>query len=97
MLRLAGGGGHVLRWRLETYGLYMPSYPHQRPWWAINARVALILARRLARYGAWLDEMEGVRRAGPSGAWQGRLPPAAAERWQAWLAAQNESEETSGE
>jgi hypothetical protein len=92
MIVLSGAGGRVLRWRLETYGLYMPSYPHQRPWWAINPRVAATLARRLGRYGRWLDEMDAVRRAGPAGSWQCRLSPSQASRWHAWLASHNGEE-----
>jgi hypothetical protein len=88
MALLSSAGRHVLRWRLETYGLYMPSYPYQRPWWAINPRVAVILARRLARYARWLTEMEAARRGRPA-AWHSQLATDADARWRAWLASQN--------
>ena len=89
---LGRGGGQALRWRLETYGLYMPSYPHQRPWWAINHRVALVLARRVGRYQAWLEEMDALRGGGPAREWAERLEPGDQERWRCWLSAQNAPE-----
>ena len=92
-LLLIRSGGRVMRWRLETFGLYMPSYPHQRPWWAINVRVAAILARRIGRYRAWLDEMTVLRGSGAAGAWQHNLDPTQATAWRAWLTAQNAGEQ----
>ena len=70
-LKLLRGG--VLRWRLETYGLYMPSLPHARPWWRVNARSLHILLCRRGAYGAWLRDIETLRQEGASGWWQARL------------------------
>jgi hypothetical protein len=65
--------GKVLRWRLETYGLYMPSYPNQRPWWRVNSRALSLLLRHRGAYGDWLQEMRALRRAGASGWWRAQL------------------------
>ncbi|HWE64635.1 MAG TPA: hypothetical protein VHB98_23205 [Chloroflexota bacterium] len=65
--------GRILRWRLETYGLYMPSYPQQRPWWRINGRVLILLLRHGRAYAGWLEEMRAARQAGASGWWALRL------------------------
>ncbi len=65
--------GRVLRWRLETYGVYMPSLPNARPWWRPNFHALSALLRRRRVYGEWLREMDAVRRDGPSGWWRERL------------------------
>jgi hypothetical protein len=73
--------GGALRWRLETFGLYMPSHPNARPWWRINARALSILARRSPSYARWLEEMAAVRAGGASGWWAKRL----GDRYDAWV------------
>jgi hypothetical protein len=65
--------GGVLRWRLETYGLYMPSLPNARPWWRINARAFTQLVRHGGNYAAWLVEIEALGKGGPRGWWQAHL------------------------
>src|SRR5260370_23325501 len=65
--------GGALRWRLETYGLYMPSLPHARPWWRVNARSLHMLLCRRRAYGVWLGEMKTLRLEGASGWGQARL------------------------
>ncbi|MBI4507578.1 MAG: hypothetical protein HY691_18755, partial [Chloroflexi bacterium] len=40
----------LLRFRLETFGLYYPSLPHERPWRRVAPAVALLVARRLPGY-----------------------------------------------
>ena len=62
--------GRLLRWRLETFGIYAPSLPQARPWWRLNGRMALLLLRRSDRYARWLEEMRALRRDGPEGWWQ---------------------------
>jgi hypothetical protein len=68
--RLARGG--VLRWRLETFGLYMPSYPNRRPWWRVNGRAVRLLLAHGGAYAGWLAEMEALRRGGAAGWWRAR-------------------------
>ena len=63
----------VLRWRLETFGLYMPSLPEQRPWWRVNGRMALALLRQRGRYAHWLSDMRLLSREGPAGWWKASL------------------------
>ena len=75
---------HALRWRLETFGLYMPSLPETRPWWRVNARALRALLRQFPGYIRWLAEMERLRRDGPGGAWRARTGTDARD-WQAWL------------
>src|ERR1019366_2327525 len=65
--------GGVLRWRLETFGLYMPSFPEQRPWWRVNGRMALALLRQRHRYAGWLSEMRVLSREGSTGWWRSSL------------------------
>jgi len=65
--------GGLLRWRLETYGLYMPSLPNRRPWWRLNRRALVELLRHRTAYAGWLAEMDAARRDGPGGWWQHRL------------------------
>jgi hypothetical protein len=63
----------VLRWRLETFGLYMPSLPHSRPWWRVNGRMLRMLVQHRRRYAAWLIEMRALRRDGTAGWWKSVL------------------------
>lgn len=65
--------GGVLRWRLETFGLYMPSLPNRRPWWRPNGRAALALLRHRHAYRDWLLEMRRLRAGGPAAWWEARL------------------------
>lgn len=65
--------GRLLRWRLETYGLYMPSLPNRRPWWRVNRRALVALLRHRRAYAGWLAEMDAARHDGPGGWWQHRL------------------------
>jgi hypothetical protein len=81
----------LLRWRLETYGLYMPSLPHSRPWWRVNGRALARLIRHHRAYGGWLREMSAVRVSGGPGWWRSRLAGKAA-AWEAYLRAVNGSE-----
>jgi hypothetical protein len=74
--------GGALRWRLETYGIYMPSLPHARSWWRVNRRALLLLARRTPSYSRWLDEMAVLRTAGSSGWWESLLGA----QHQGWIA-----------
>jgi len=74
----------ALRWRLETFGLYMPSLPEARPWWRINVGAALALLRQLPGYSRWLAEMRALRQAGAGGWWHARARTGA-EDWERWL------------
>lgn len=66
-------GGPLLRWRLETFGLYMPSYPNRRPWWRVNGRALRRLLGHGGAYADWLAEMDALRRDGAEGWWRQRL------------------------
>jgi hypothetical protein len=63
----------VLRWRLETFGLYMPSLPSNRPWWRVNRLALRILLRQRQPYRRWLAEMRALQHGGPGGWWRRRL------------------------
>ena len=65
---------HALRWRLETFGLYMPSLPETRPWWRVNARALRALLRQLPGYAHWLGEMQTPCRGGAN-----------LQAWEEWL------------
>lgn len=62
----------LLRFRLETFGLYYPALPYQTPAWHLSPRRTLLLVRRARSYGLWLLEMEEVRRSGGRGWWRAR-------------------------
>jgi hypothetical protein len=83
--------GRLLRWRLETYGVYMPSLPNARPWWRPNYRAFLGLLRHRRAYGGWLGEMHALRKAGASGWWRSRLGDRAG-YWTAFLEAESRGE-----
>ncbi len=70
---------HALRWRLETFGLYMPSLPESRPWWRINAAALRALLGQLPGYMRWLYQMQALRR-------RGAREQSGAAAWEAWLA-----------
>ncbi len=74
----------ALRWRLETFGLYMPSLPESRPWWRVNAVALRALVGQLPGYARWLGEIEATRRAGGRGYWRARSG-ATLDEWEAWL------------
>lgn len=76
---------HALRWRLETFGLYMPSLPEQRPWWRINITALRAVLRQLPGYMRWLNEMQALREGG-AGAWWRLRTGTDARVWEAWLA-----------
>ena len=76
---------HALRWRLETFGLYMPSLPEARPWWRPSARALRALCRQLPGYARWLAEMQVLRHAGARGWWRHRTGTDARD-WDDWLA-----------
>jgi hypothetical protein len=57
----------LLRFRMETFGLYYPAPPYQAPAWRVSPRQTMLLLRRARSYGRWLVEMEDIRRAGASG------------------------------
>ncbi len=75
---------HALRWRLETFGLYMPSLPEERPWWRVNARALRALLRQLPGYARWLGQMHTLRLGGARALWQAR--GANVHAWEEWLA-----------
>ena len=83
--------GRLLRWRLETYGVYMPSLPNARPWWRPNYRAFFGLLRHRQAYSRWLGEMQALRGAGASGWWQARLGKRAG-YWTAFLEAESRGE-----
>lgn len=60
----------LLRFRLETFGLYYPALPYQSSTWRLSPRQALLLVRRARSYGLWLLEMEEVGCAGGSAWWR---------------------------
>lgn len=62
----------ALRWRIETFGLYMPSLPNARPWFRPNGRALGAFVRQLPAYVHWLGEMRALRRDGPAGWWEAR-------------------------
>ncbi len=75
---------HALRWRLETFGLYMPSLPETRPWWRVNRRAFAAFVSQLPRYARWLTTMRALRRDGAAGYWRVEtgVDPRA---WEEWL------------
>ena len=84
---------HALRWRLETFGLYMPSLPEARPWWRPSLRALRGLLRQLPGYACWLAEMQVLRLGGARGWWRHRTGTDARD-WEEWLAlARQETEE----
>jgi hypothetical protein len=84
---------HALRWRLETFGLYMPSLPEARPWWRPSARALRALCRQLPGYARWLAEMQALRHGGARGWWRYRTGTDARD-WEQWLAlARQETDE----
>lgn len=76
---------HALRWRLETFGLYMPSLPEARPWWRVNRHALGALLRQLPGYMGWLAEMGALRRDGARGLWRARTGNDSRD-WEQWLA-----------
>jgi hypothetical protein len=84
---------HALRWRLETFGLYMPSLPEARPWWRPSARALRALCRQLPGYVRWLAEMRVLRHGSARGWWRYRTGTDARD-WEEWLAlARQETDE----
>ncbi|MGH2344589.1 MAG: hypothetical protein ACRDG4_05145 [Chloroflexota bacterium] len=83
--------GRLLRWRLETYGLYMPSLPNARPWWRLNFRALVGLLHHRQAYGRWLREMRSLRGAGATGWWQARLGHHT-RHWEAYIEAERRGE-----
>ena len=75
---------HALRWRLETFGLYMPSLPEARPWWLVNPRAARALLGQLPSYARWLSGMQAVRVDSAAGWWQTRSS-ATRRYWDGWI------------
>ena len=63
----------LARWRLETFGLYMPSLSGTRPWWRVNGRALGQLVRQRAAYSRWLWEMYALQLHGDSGWWRVKL------------------------
>ena len=80
---------HALRWRLETFGLYMPSLPETRPWWRVNTVALGALLEQLPGYTGWLAEMQVLRRGGARGSWHARTGTDARD-WERWLAHSDE-------
>jgi hypothetical protein len=75
----------LLRFRLETFGLYFPSLPHSQPWWRVTPRVIPLFARRFLPYVRWTGDVRHVARRGAAGWWQRHLRPADRARWQRTL------------
>jgi hypothetical protein len=73
-----------LRWRLETFGLYEPSYLHQRRWWQVNYAAALTLLCLLSAYVKWMWQMAALREGGAPELWREELG-SRAETWRAAL------------
>ncbi|MBI4507932.1 MAG: hypothetical protein HY691_20590, partial [Chloroflexi bacterium] len=71
----------LLRFRLETFGLYYPSLPHERPWRRVAPAVALLVARRLPGYLRWIGDLRAVARRGAAGWWRRHQRPAERARW----------------
>src|SRR5947209_5526476 len=83
----------LVRWRAETFGLYMPSLPEARPWWRPSVRALRALGRQLPGYARWLAEMQVLRHAGARGWWRHRTGTDARD-WENWLAlARQETDE----
>ncbi len=79
----------ALRWRLETFGLYMPSLPDTRPWWRVNRRALTAFVGQLPRYAHWLTTMRALRHDGAAGYW--RVEAATSLRaWEEWLNLSNQ-------
>ena len=91
--RLAGVAAHtaglmragLLRFRLETFGLWYPRLPYQAPWWRPNLRAVAYLLGRLPRYACWLCEMQATRTDGAVGWWATYLQPMAFAEWRTAL------------
>ncbi len=83
--------GGLLRWRLETYGLYMPSLPNARPWWRFNLRALGGLLRHGRAYDRWLREMRSLCGAGASEWWRTRLDNRVGP-WAAYIEAESRGE-----
>lgn len=75
---------HALRWRLETFGLYMPSLPEARPWWRVNVRALGALLRQLPGYARWLAEMQELCR-GEADAPRRKHNGVTVQEWEEWL------------
>jgi len=80
---------HALRWRLETFGLYMPSLPDTRPWWRVNRRALAAFLGQLPRYARWLTTMRALRRAGAAGYWRAEAGTSL-RAWEDWLGRSDE-------
>lgn len=76
---------HALRWRLETFGLYMPSLPEARPWWRVNMCAVRALCEQLPGYARWLGGMQALRVEGASGWWRNSAD-SPLRAWEEWLA-----------
>ncbi len=74
----------ALRWRIETFGLYMPSLPDARPWFRPSGRALRAFVRQMPSYVRWLGEMQALRRGGPAG-WGARRDAAALDERLVWL------------
>jgi hypothetical protein len=62
----------LLRFRLETFGMYYPAPPYEAPTWRMSPRQCLLLLQRARVYAKWLVEMEDLRRSGARGWWEKR-------------------------
>ncbi len=63
----------LARWRLETFGLYMPSLPSARPWWRVDGHALCQLFRQRGAYARWIWEMHELQMHGETGWWRERL------------------------
>lgn len=72
----------LLRFRLETFGLYFPSLPHARPWWRVTPHVVPLFARRLLPYTRWAADVRYIGQRGAAGWWERHLRPAERARWE---------------
>lgn len=72
------------RWRLETFGLYAPSLPHERPWWHVNPAALRAFVRQFPGYLGWVRHVRLLGRTGPDALWSDRLRSEDLARWRAW-------------
>lgn len=73
----------LLRFRLETFGVYVPALPYTAPAWKLSPRYVALLARQSRSYGRWLLELDAIRRDGADG-WWGQRPTRPNDSFHEW-------------
>lgn len=63
-----------IRFRAETFGLYYPALPENRPWWQISMSGLRELMRTGPAYVRWLGDMERIAAHGAHEWWGQRCP-----------------------